>query len=135
MSCQEEICTVLSRFLQGVDEQDGALVRSTLAQDAETIMELEGEIIGHSQGRGEIVDFLEEFWKTQTDQRRHVFSNAFVEREDERSATLVSYMTLHSTQNRVLRPVATGRYRDEFVKQAEGWKIRKRHLSLDGPFD
>ena len=135
MSTLEEVSAVLSRFLLGVDQQDAALVRSTLCAEAETVMELDGQVLGHSEGRETIVGFLEEFWKTQVDQRRHVFSNAFLESETDDTATMVAYLTLYATKDQVLRPVATGRYRDEFAKEDDSWKIRRRFLILDGPFE
>jgi hypothetical protein len=125
----------MSRFLLGVDEQDAEMLRSVLSEDAETCMFLDGVKMGPPPGREGIVRYLEEFWQTQTDQRRHVLSNAIVESESPGEAVLAFYMTLYATKNTALRPVATGRYRVHFIsKDGREW-IRSIELALDGPFD
>ena len=93
------------------------MIRSTLTEDAETCMFLDGEKMGPPPGREGIVGYLEEFWQTQTDQRRHVLSNAIVESESPGAAVLAFYLTLYATKDRMLRPVATGRYRVHFVSK------------------
>ena len=135
MSRYETLCGLMSRFALGVDEQDADMVRSTLAEDAETCMFLEGEKLGPPPGREGIVGYLAEFWKTQTDKRRHVLSNAIVESESPGAATLAFYLTLYATKNKTLRPVATGRYRVHFVSKNGSERIRSIELVLDGPFD
>ena len=135
MSAYATVCAVMSRFLLGVDEQDAELLRSTLMEDAQTGMILDGQKMGPPPGREGIVRYLEEFWRTQTDQRRHVLSNAIVEAESPEAAVASFYLTLYATKDRTLRPVATGRYRVQFVlKDTRGW-IQNVELTLDGPFD
>ena len=135
MSRQELLCGVMSRFLLGVDEQDADLMRSALAADAENSMLLDGEKIALPPGREGIVGYIEAFWRTQTDQRRHILSNAIVESESEDAAVASFYLTLYATKDRRLRPVATGKYRVRFVlKDGAAW-IRNVELTLDGPFD
>ena len=135
MSRFETRCQLMSRFYLGLDEQDAEMIRATLTEDAETCMFLDGQKMGPPPGREGIVGYLEEFWQTQTDQRRHVLSNAIVESEAPDSAVLAFYLTLYATKNRVIRPVATGRYRVHFVSQDGGERIRSIELVLDGPFD
>jgi SnoaL-like domain len=135
MSRTELLSEVMSRFLLGVDEQDAELMRSALAEDAENCMLLDGEKIGLPPGREGIVGYIEAFWKTQTDQRRHVLSNAIVESESLDAAVVSFYLTLYATQDRKLRPVATGKYRVRFVLKDEAAWIRNVELALDGPFD
>jgi hypothetical protein len=125
----------MSRFLLGVDEQDAGMIRSTLTEDAETCMFLDGVKMGPPPGREGVVGYLEEFWKAQTDQRRHVLSNAIVESESPGAAVLAFYLTLYATKDRKLRPVATGRYRVHFVSTDGVERIRSIELVLDGPFD
>jgi hypothetical protein len=135
MSRHETLYEAMSRFLLGVDEQDADLIRSVLTEDAETCMFLDGQKMGPPPGREAIVGYLEEFWRTQTDQRRHVLSNAIVESESPGAAVLSFYLTLYATKDRSLRPVATGRYRVHFVSTDGAGRIRSIQLVLDGPFD
>jgi hypothetical protein len=135
MTRYETQCGVMTRFLLGVDQQDAELVRSTLTEDAETSMVLDGVKAGPPPGREGIVRYLEDFWKSQTDQRRHVLSNGIVESESPAAAVLSFYLTLYATKNRALRALATGRYRVSFVSQGGEERIRSIELALDGPFD
>jgi hypothetical protein len=135
MSPFETRCQLMSRFYLGLDEQDAEMIRSTLTEDAETCMILDGEKMGPPPGREGIVGYLEAFWKTQTDQRRHVLSNAIVESESPGAAVLSFYLTLYATKDRKLRPVATGRYRVGFISKGGREWIRSIELILDGPFD
>jgi hypothetical protein len=131
----ETRCELMSRFYLGLDQQDAGMIRSTLSEDAETCMFLDGVKMGPPPGREGIVGYLEEFWKTQADQRRHVLSNAVVVSESPGEAVLAFYLTLFATKDRALRPVATGRYRVRFVSKDGGERIRSIELWLDGPFD
>jgi hypothetical protein len=131
----ETRCELMNRFYLGLDEQDAEMIRSTLSEDAETCMVLDGEKMGPPPGREGIVGYLEDFWRTQTDQRRHVVSNAIMESEAPGEAVLLFYLTLYATKNRVLRPLATGRYRVRFVSKDGVERIRNIELVLDGPFD
>jgi hypothetical protein len=135
MSRIELLSGVMSRFLLGVDEQDADGMRSALAEDAENFMLLDGQKIGLPPGREGIVGYIETFWKTQTDQRRHVLSNAIVESESADAAVVSFYLTLYATQDRKLRAVATGKYRVRFVVKGDAAWIRNVELTLDGPFD
>lgn len=135
MSRHEMLCGLMSRFLLGVDQQDAQMIRSVLTEDAQTGMVLDGERMGPPPGREGIVGYLEEFWKTQTDQRRHVLSNAILESESPEAAVLSFYLTLYATKDRKLRPVATGRYQVRYVLKGESGWIRNIELVLDGPFD
>jgi hypothetical protein len=135
MSRTEMLCEVMSRFLLGVDEQNAELVRSTLAEDAENVMFLEGQKMSPPAGREGIVGYLEEFWKSQTDQRRHVLSNAIVESEAPTGSVISFYLTLYATKDRKLRPVTTGRYRVRFTVKDGAARIQNVELVLDGPFD
>ena len=135
MDRYETLCELMARFLLGVDEQDSAVIRSVLAEDAETCMFLDGEKMGPPPGREGIVAYLADFWRTQTDQRRHVLSNAIVESETPGAEVLSFYLTLYATKDRKLRPIATGRYRVRFVSKDGDVRIRSIELALDGPFD
>jgi hypothetical protein len=135
MSRFETRCELMSRFYLGLDEQDAEMIRSTLTEDAETCMVLDGQKMGPPPGREGIVGYLEDFWRTQTDQRRHVLSNAIVESEAPEAAVLCFYLTLYATKDKKLRPVATGRYRVLFVSKNGSERIRNIELALDGPFD
>jgi SnoaL-like domain len=70
----------------------------------------------------------------QTDQRRHCVSNIFFAEETEKTATVISYLTLLATKDGVTKTLATGVYTDKFALVAGTWQIKHRDLSLDAPY-
>jgi hypothetical protein len=126
---------LMTRFLVGVDQRDAGMIRSVLTEDAETCMFLDGVKMGPPPGREGIVGYLEEFWKTLSDQRRHVLSNVIVESEAPGAVVLSFYLTLYATKEKKLRALATGRYRVHYVAKDGAERIRSIELVLDGPFD
>jgi hypothetical protein len=70
----------------------------------------------------------------QTDQRRHCVSNIFFAEETEKTATVISYLTLLATKDGVTKTLATGVYTDKFALVAGAWQIKHRDLALDAPY-
>ena len=66
---------------------------------------------------------------------RHVCSNLLIDVIDEHNATGVVYLTLYRHDGEVGRmlspsgvPARIGEYRDTFVRDATGWKFKRREL-------
>jgi hypothetical protein len=131
----DRLSELMTRFLVGVDQQDAAMVRAVLAEDVRNTMVLGGQRMDPPPGREPLIAYLAEFWKGQKDQRRHVLSNAIVESDSPREPVMSFYLTLYATQDRKLRPVATGRYVVHYRVDGEEARIRSIELTLDGPFD
>jgi hypothetical protein len=130
----ERLQELMTRFLVGVDEQDAGMVRATLAEDVRNTMVLDGQRMDPPAGREALIAYLADFWKSQTDQRRHVLSNAIVESDSPREPVLSFYLTLWATQDQKLRAVATGRYVVHYRVDGDDARIRSIELTLDGPF-
>jgi hypothetical protein len=130
----ERLQELMTRFLVGVDEQDAGLVRSVLTEDVRNTMTVAGQRMDPPAGRDALIAYLAEFWKGQTDQRRHVLSNAIVESDAPRAPVLSFYLTLYATENQKVRTVATGRYRVHYAVDGDDARIRSIELTLDGPF-
>ena len=131
MSIRDEIENTLSLWALGYDERDVPMMESAFAKDATMILDIGPERLGPFVGRDEVIKHMTDHHEIQTDQRRHVVSNIVVDVKSEDEAAVVSYLTLLVTDENVLRLQAAGVYRDRFVKQADGWRIAERHLSLD----
>jgi hypothetical protein len=130
----ERLAELMTRFLVGVDEQDAGMVRAVLTEDVRNTMMLEGRRMDPPAGREALIAYLADFWKGQTDQRRHVLSNAIVESDSPGEPVLSFYLTLWATQDQKLRAVATGRYVVHYRVDGDDARIRSIELTLDGPF-
>jgi 3-phenylpropionate/cinnamic acid dioxygenase small subunit len=64
---------------------------------------------------------------------KHVITNPIVEiADDGLNATCRSYYTvLQKAGDTPLRPIITGRYRDEFEKVDGEWRFSRRHMGID----
>ena len=134
MTRTERLAELMTRFLVGVDEQDAGMVRAVLAEDVRNTMMVAGQRMDPPAGREALIAYLADFWKTQTDQRRHVLSNVIVESDSPREPVLSFYLTLWATQDQKLRAVATGRYVVHYRVDGDDARIRSIELTLDGPF-
>ena len=134
MVSNERLQELMTRFLVGVDEQDAGMVRAVLTEDVRNTMTVAGQRMDPPAGREALIAYLADFWKTQTDQRRHVLSNAIVESDSPSEPTLSFYLTLWATENQKLRAVATGRYVVHYRTLGDDARIRSIELTLDGPF-
>jgi hypothetical protein len=131
----ERLQELMTRFLVGVDEQDAAGVRAVLCEDVRNTMVVDGQRMDPPAGREALLAYLADFWKVQTDQRRHVLSNALVESDSPREPVLSFYLTLYATQDKKVRTVATGRYVVRYRADGDDARIQNIDLTLDGPFD
>lgn len=95
-----------------------------------------GEIpVGPFTGRESIVAWLTDFWKEQTDQRRHIFTNIVLDDLTPNSATAHAYLLLLASSNATLIPQTTGPYRFEMLKESDGvWRIQRLVAGFDVPF-
>ncbi|WP_158734747.1 nuclear transport factor 2 family protein [Alteribacillus sp. YIM 98480] len=126
---------LLSRASYGLDERNIDMLSGCFAEDAVMTLRIaDGDMIGPFDGHQSIMKLMKDSMETQTDKRRHVTSNLFFEDESETNAKAISYLTLFATENGVIKLLTTGIYRDEVVKTADGWKLKKRHLDLELPY-
>jgi ketosteroid isomerase-like protein len=68
---------------------------------------------------------------TGTPQTKHLTTNVIVEVEGD-SAQARSYFTvIQATEALPLQPIISGRYRDSFVRSADGWRFSEREMHVD----
>ena len=91
-----EIVTLFSRYAAANDWPNQELLESTMTEDATFLLHIAGaDPIGPFEGRKAIVDFFMPILNGQTDTRKHVISNYYVQGEGRVNA----YLTLIATEN------------------------------------
>jgi uncharacterized protein (TIGR02246 family) len=131
-----EIENVLNRYSIAYDDNDMSEMADTFADDAVMTLRIaDGDVIGPFDGKEAIMKLMVDSLASQTDQRRHVTTNIVIRSEDERSASVSSYLTLISVENGAARVLSTARYDDELRRADDGaWRFTKRHIQLDLPY-
>jgi ketosteroid isomerase-like protein len=126
----------IARYGWAYDERDRAALADCFTEDGVWDGLIMGrDVVGPFTGRDAIADFLAQFWQTQTDQRRHMFTNVVVDDLSPESATARSYLLLTSASGGVLAPISAGPYRFALVTAPDGaWRIRHLAAGFDTPF-
>lgn len=126
----------LHRAAWGYDENDVALVAAQFTENASMTLQIgrDGALVGPFEGREAIRKLHADSLASQTDQRRHNFSNLIIDKETDDSASTVANLTLLSIENGTVRVLSSGWYRDEMVRHGEDWLIQTRHIYLDLPY-
>lgn len=126
---------LMGRAAYALDERDLEMLAASFAGDAVMSVRIAGgEPLGPFDGREAIMDLMKDSMGQQTDQRRHVMSNLFIDDDDPERPRVTSYLTLFGTENGEVRLICTGIYHDEVRRENGRWVLAKRHLDLDRPF-
>jgi hypothetical protein len=123
------------RYGWGYDERDRALLADCFTADA--VWEgsiMGGDTVGPFEGRDAVTAFLVDFWATQTDQRRHIFTNVVVDDLRGSSAVAHAYLLLTASSQATMTPVTTGPYRLTLRKEDGVWRIDRLTAGFDAPF-
>jgi uncharacterized protein (TIGR02246 family) len=136
MSARGAIENVLNRYSIAYDDNDMSEMADTFTEDAVMTLRIaDGDVIGPFDGKEAIMKLMVDSLASQTDQRRHLTTNVVIRSEDERSASVSSYLTLISVENGAARVLSTARYDDELRRADDGaWRFTKRHIQLDLPY-
>jgi 3-phenylpropionate/cinnamic acid dioxygenase small subunit len=126
---------LMSRAACGLDMRDVDMLAACFTEDADFTMRIAGgDLIGPFEGREGIMELMTNSMAENTDQRRHIISNLFFEREGDESAVVVSYLTLTVIENGEIRLITTAVYRDTVARVGEDWQLQHRHIDLDLPY-
>lgn len=132
---KQAVQELMSRAAYGLDMRELEMLADCFASDAVFTLRIAGgDLIGPFEGREGIMELMKGSMEEQTDQRRHNVSNLFFEEEGNKSAVVVSNLTLFATENGEVRLITTGVYRDKVALSADGWQLQQRHLDLDLPY-
>jgi len=126
---------LMGRAAFALDERDLATLEASFASDAVMSVRIAGgDPLGPFDGREAIMGLMTDSMAQQTDQRRHVVSNLFIDDADPERPQVTSYLTLFGTENGEVQLICTGIYRDEVRRENGRWVLARRHLDLDRPF-
>jgi ketosteroid isomerase-like protein len=126
----------IARYGWAYDERDRAALAGCFTPDGLW----QGLIMGHDRvdpirGAQPIADWLAGFWDTQSDQRRHVFTNVVVGEPDADQATAHAYLVLLSSLDGSTTPVSAGPYRFTMRRTRDSlWHIAVLSAGFDAPF-
>jgi ketosteroid isomerase-like protein len=130
------IAETIARYGWAYDERDHAALAGCFTQDAVW----EGVIMGRDrvppiQGAETIANWLAGFWDSQTDQRRHVFTNIVVGEPSDDQTIAHAYLVLLSSQDGTTVPVSAGPYRFIMRRNPDGlWLVARLAAGFDAPF-
>lgn len=126
---------LMNRYAHAIDAHDLVAVEACFTNDASFAIEVaDGISAGPFEGRAAILDLVRGAYESQSDRRRHVVTNIFVDPISDASAHVTSNLTLFSIANGELTPLTTGVYRDRVVRTNVRWQIEQRHLKVDLPY-
>jgi hypothetical protein len=130
-----EIAERLYRYGWAYDERDRELLGDCFTVDAVWEGSLMGQHpVGPYVGRERIVEWLADVWGAQTDQRRHIFTNVVTQDLTDDTATAHAYILLTAADDTGLKPVTTGPYRFELLREVDSWRITRLVGGFDAPF-
>jgi hypothetical protein len=62
---------------------------------------------------------------------RHITANSVIDVDGDTATARSSYVVFQQTDTLALQPIITGRYRDEFVRDEQGWRFARRTFFVD----
>jgi len=127
---------LMSRAAYGLDMANLDMLASCFAEDSVFTMRIgDGDLVGPFENREGIMKLMTDSIDSQTDdQRRHVISNLFFEKEGDVQATVISNLTLIAIAKGEIQLLTTAVYRDAVVKVDSDWQLQNRHIDLDLPY-
>lgn len=125
----------IHRYCWGYDERQTEALAACFTEDAVWEGNVLGRIkIGPFTGRETIINWLQEFWPHQHDQRRHMILNTIVEEQTSNTATTWSYLLLMSSKGTSMSLETCGFYRVNYRREGEQWRIAHLMAGFDKPF-
>jgi hypothetical protein len=131
----QDALNALSRWALGYDSRDVELMDDAFAAETRFVLRPPGGATPLVfEGHAAVMKLFTDSLASQTDRRRHVLTNQYVERVSRKRMRVTSYLVLIVIENGALRVQTTGVYRDVVVRERDGvWRIRERDLTLDLP--
>lgn len=130
-----ELLNRFASYAHLYDNGDSESLADLFTQDAQFVMHAEvGQVPPSMSGRSAIVAGLVGKWEwVRPAQRRHFGTNPVVLSQTISSAEVVSYLLLVETRDGLSSILATGRYHDHWVKDAQDgkWRILLRNAYPD----
>jgi 3-phenylpropionate/cinnamic acid dioxygenase small subunit len=124
------ISRLMTTYAELVDTGRWGEVGAQFADATYRIEHAVGGEVSVYRGAAEVQAFCEQtrLYADGTPRTRHLITNVAIDVDDDRaSATALSYATvLQQTDELPLQPIASGRYRDRFVRVEGRWRFAER---------
>jgi uncharacterized protein (TIGR02246 family) len=125
---EDQVTRTLARYCQYLDDGDFDRWVELFTEDARLLF------AGlTSEGRPDIRAFMEQVQPPEG-RGKHITANALVDVDGDSASAHTDYLFLRPTAEGLV-PVATGRYHDELVRDGEGWRFRRREITLLRPHE
>lgn len=127
---------LLAEYTWSHDSRDFDKLATCFTDDAQYTMQIAQNAPGEPVTGGKaIASLVKKFKSTQTDQRRHLITNIIVDKANDTSAIVKSYVTVFATEGDFSQLITTGQCVDEVEKQTDGhWKFTRKAMHLDKGF-
>jgi hypothetical protein len=125
--------SLFARYARGVDEGDIDDLADCFTVDARMELRLPGADPIVLDGRAAIAGFVRDFRASPEarQQRRHGFTGVLAEPDGAGRARASATLLLTGVVGDGVALLATGRYRDALVAEADGWRIAERVAVMD----
>ncbi len=125
---EEQVRRTLAGYSQYLDDGDFDRWIELFTEDARLLFGGQA-----TEGRPSIRKYMEHVQPPEG-RGKHITANILVEVEGDMATARTDYLFVRPTAGEGLVLVATGRYRDELIRDGDRWRFRQREISLLGPF-
>jgi hypothetical protein len=129
VSDEEQIRNLLGRYCEVMDAADWASL-GTLFASGELAAE-NGAVV--ASGADAVQRMYERGTKLYdgSPRTRHITANSIIDVDGDRATARSSYVVFQQADGIELQPIITGRYRDEFARDEQGWRFARRTFFVD----
>jgi 3-phenylpropionate/cinnamic acid dioxygenase small subunit len=126
------ITALLFRYAESIDAADFDAIAELFADGVLTNEGVDGEIVGGPAIK-KLYSGTNRVHPDGTLRTRHLTANVLIEIDEDSDAAAArsAFVVFQETQALPLQPIATGRYRDEFVRRGGDWRFARRHIIVD----
>lgn len=129
-----DIGEMLARAAWGLDEKVIEWIEQCFAAESVFVLRVGENPPVRFEGHRAIVKLFADSMKAQKDVRRHQITNVYFESLGEKTARVISNLTIVSVLDGAARVLTTGIYRDDVVFEGGAWRLAQRDLYLDLPY-
>ena len=127
---------LLMEYCWAHDIEDAELLVSCYVPDGQITVRRKGQEAKVTKGPDAMKAMYQAVFNSMLGTRRHIVTNILVENETATEATVRSYLLVtEARKNNEVVNFCAGWQRDEFVKTAQGWRLKTKFIEMDGPYD
>jgi 3-phenylpropionate/cinnamic acid dioxygenase small subunit len=126
------ITTLLYRYAECIDAADFDGIGALFANGGISNEGYDGQITG-ADAVANLYRSTNRVHEDGTLRTRHLTTNVIVDIDEDagHARTRSAFVVVQATPDLPLQPIVAGRYHDEFVRDAGGWRFAHRHILLE----